>query len=443
MPKTETSPGDVGSATSRRYEYQYAYGAALIIYAVRGDSDYVALRCEGRSDIEAVLADRRFDLYEIKTKESDDYWRVNDDPITNTMRNFCLSHEELSGGIRYFYIVSDLQFSSKKKRLKGSTPSCNDFFRSFHNCAALSELSEYFLQQFTIMAEKCGVSRDLLFRTLAKTHLVKGPDQRGYVDALVCELATLKPFEFFYRAQLEQIANGLIARVREASIRASSAEQRFFAEINGKRSKDACSELRINETFLNEMQSALNSFPPKKGISKSAFLAKRSMKLHLKEAFVSFFLPLGFFFFSTIVSIIFHYYGWTIEESMRVGTFIFICLLLGGYAIFRTVWYFVSGIAMSIIEFLPYTKTPGATHVSIGTVHNSLMNATPNIVDSANAIIAIHLSSAAEHIDGGFHDFDLAAIVDFGGASDAGGDSSEGSGGHGGDGGGGGGDGSG
>ena len=230
---TQLSSDDPGDDVQRRFRYQHAFGVVLLIASIRTAKDYVAIWCEHHEDFLAETADGKFDAFQVKTRDTGESWKINDDSFCSSIERFARLEVLAPHSIREFSFVTNakpLETDSADRihlcplRLLGAAKAA-----AVHS--ALPESNEKALK---ILADKTALDQELIFAILQRTEFVTSLPLDGFAALVAHEhLANYEPCCHFAAAKLAQIVDRLIFLVFQASSLAVSDPARHYAPLSG------------------------------------------------------------------------------------------------------------------------------------------------------------------------------------------------------------------
>jgi uncharacterized protein YjbI with pentapeptide repeats len=104
-----SSPNDQAPYVRRAFSYQDHAGLTLLCGSLC-DSTYTELWFEHHDDMIAVRADRKLDIYQVKTNATGDrQWRIKDSEIIKALTKFCELEDRFGDQISHFYLYSNIK----------------------------------------------------------------------------------------------------------------------------------------------------------------------------------------------------------------------------------------------------------------------------------------------------------------------------------------------
>lgn len=250
---------DPGDDTQRAFRYQHAYGVILLLAGFTGQKPYNAIWCEHHEDILCERSDQYFDGFQIKTRKPENgHWTLSDDALKKSIKRFTKLFKEYKNYINELTFVSNTDFLEvglNVKDRKKLSKSPISFLNAVASSHTFQELAEPFYQRFNELLTYCDCGADLLFDTLKKIKLSRGPDLRSF-DAEISHnhLPRVKGCGELNRTAINQIRDELIQKIYYASSLYSDHPSRHWQCLissNGQNPELLAKKLRV-EVWLTD-----------------------------------------------------------------------------------------------------------------------------------------------------------------------------------------------
>jgi hypothetical protein len=171
--------------TRYNFQYQDAIGISLLLSP---EWNYEAVLCEEGDDFLALNKAGEWHAIQVKTSTGERRWKLNDEPVVQSIRNFVRLHttKREGGAIAAFYFVSNLPADDLPSKASMSptlmTKSCREG-------SSLTKLEAPFRESLNELAEKISCSSATLFAVLSRTKFALGLDRRTYHEQLYRQLS--------------------------------------------------------------------------------------------------------------------------------------------------------------------------------------------------------------------------------------------------------------
>lgn len=180
--------------TRRAFSYQDYAAYALLLKSIDGDP-YTELWIELHDDILATRKDGRYDLYQVKTRESsDEPWVIGDKTIHEVITRFCAMEAVHGDKVASYFIYSNL-----RPYIPMPTAAVIRKARSFHALQyelmskEFSLLPAEYLNALHKLINVTGANSDVLIRVLSKLRFIVGPSLDSFRDDSLMALCTARP----------------------------------------------------------------------------------------------------------------------------------------------------------------------------------------------------------------------------------------------------------
>jgi len=227
----QTPDTDPGDDTQRRFRYQHAFGAVLLIASIKNENDYVSIWCEHHEDFLAESSNGTFDAFQVKTRDTGETWQVSDESFYKSISRFVNLESLSAGAVRNFAFTTNAKpFHSTDEKKKHLCPlPLIEGVKAAQDHASLNGTNTKALK---LLAKKTKISEATLFGVLKKTTFVLSMPLDGF-EALVAHehLAKYDPCEYFAAAVLSRIVERLISLIFSASSLAISDPARHYAPL--------------------------------------------------------------------------------------------------------------------------------------------------------------------------------------------------------------------
>lgn len=238
-PTDKRDRSDPGDEVLRKFRYQHAYGAILLLGIASQRLNYVAVWCEQHEDCLGETSDGFFDAYQVKTREPElGVWEINDESFAKSVFRFVRLDLAFPGKVRAFKFVSNAKYSnsSAERRAYLSPIKLIDGVKVVPKYQGLSGDVE---KGFEALRSAIEVGADELFSVLQRVELVLGPTDRAYEDELAqTHIASLPICERMSASALGQVREFLISRVSKASSLYTEDPSRHWVGLNSARNQD-------------------------------------------------------------------------------------------------------------------------------------------------------------------------------------------------------------
>ena len=203
--------------TRRRLSYQDYAAYALLLKSIDGDP-HTELWIEHHDDILAMRKDGRYDLYQVKTRDSDEPWMIGDKPAHDAIAKFCTTQANHGDKIAGYYIYSNL-----RPYVPALTTALERRARSFHvlqhelSLKPPADLLPEYAAAFNILQKATGAKEDILLIVLSKLHFISGPSINAFDDWPGALCVTRPKLKRWPVAAVLNLQNELLRRVVAAA----------------------------------------------------------------------------------------------------------------------------------------------------------------------------------------------------------------------------------
>jgi hypothetical protein len=217
FPLTYLSDDDPGDDVQRRFRYQHAFGAVLLLASLREEKDYVALWCEKHEDFLGETADGTFDAFQVKSRDTGEPWKLRDESFYRSIQRFVRLDERAPAAIRTCSFVTNTKpFETNSADHIHLCPlRLLDAVKTVRDLTALKASDGRALE---LLAEKTAIDQQIIFATLKKTAFVTSMPLDGFESIIAQEhVAQYELCQHFAAPLLARIVDRLISLVFRAS----------------------------------------------------------------------------------------------------------------------------------------------------------------------------------------------------------------------------------
>ena len=225
---------DVGDDVQRRFRYQHAFGAILLIAAIQNKNDYSSLWCEQHEDFLAETLNGDFDAYQVKTRDTGVPWQVNDEGFYGSVKRFVRLEELKPDTIRKFIFATNAKpfESASYEKLHLCPCLLLDGAKAADGYASLNEANKKALK---LLAEKTDLTEETLFKTLKRTAFITSLPLDGFESLVAHEhLASFDLCRHLAASVLSQIVERLVSLIFRASSLAITDPARHYAPFTNR-----------------------------------------------------------------------------------------------------------------------------------------------------------------------------------------------------------------
>ncbi|WP_157654766.1 dsDNA nuclease domain-containing protein [Burkholderia ubonensis] len=180
--------------TRRAFSYQDYVAYTLLMRSIDG-SPHTEVWVEHHEDILAIRKDGRYDLYQVKTRESsDEPWLVSDKAILESIKKFCLIELSHGESVEKYYIYSNL-----RPYIPSPEAGEERRARSLHvlqHEIGLKEKEQWSIEcaeRIRKLIGELGVKEGVLLNVLKKIGFVVGPPLTLFQDDPTTVLCSARP----------------------------------------------------------------------------------------------------------------------------------------------------------------------------------------------------------------------------------------------------------
>jgi len=218
-----TRSGETGAETREKYQYQDAFGIHLLLSPAY---NYDEVWCEIGDDFLALRTSEEFHAFQIKTSTQEKRWRLGQEEIFKSLKNFVDLHERSDRMKRFFFVsnlpVEDLDDAHSPKLL---AVACREI-------TSAEKLGAKHSKSLSDLAKKTGCKPSALFEVLQKAEFVTGPSYQDWRAAAFLCVAHYRESQDLPGKVIDEWCERLRARFTEA---ASSKGERFGADRQKRR----------------------------------------------------------------------------------------------------------------------------------------------------------------------------------------------------------------
>jgi hypothetical protein len=212
---------DPGDDVQRRFRYQHAYGAILLVAGASGKEPWVRVFCEQHEDLLCERSDGTFDAYQVKTRGPEGgYWELTHSPLRKSIKRFVALRAQFGGRIRRFVFVSNSGMRTQPTESERPPQRARDpwtvlrYVREGPSGAQDDDVPA----ALDALATDCGCDRAALIDVLHDVRLVPGPSLVGFEAQVAHDhLPQLPECESLSPVRLNEVRDELIQRVYLAS----------------------------------------------------------------------------------------------------------------------------------------------------------------------------------------------------------------------------------
>lgn len=201
----------------RAFSYQDYAAYSLLLKSIDGDP-YIELWIEHHDDILATRKDGRYDLYQVKTRESGEPWMIGDKPIHDAIAKFCEIQLNHGDKVYEYYIYSNL-----RPYVPAPSATTERKARSFHalqhelSVKDPSALLPEYAETLQIIKKATGANQNILLSVLSKLRFVVGPPLDSFRADWPATLCTARPkLKRWPITEVLDLQNELLRRVEAA-----------------------------------------------------------------------------------------------------------------------------------------------------------------------------------------------------------------------------------
>ncbi|MCB4791341.1 MAG: DUF4297 domain-containing protein [Elusimicrobia bacterium] len=181
-PINKYNHADPGDNVQMCFRYQQGYGVVLLLGSFSGKLPYKSIWCEHYEDFLGERNDGKYDAYQIKTKKPElGAWKLNDKDLLKSIKRFSELEQLASERINAFKFVSNADYYNSLQKIEQCPVK---FLEACQKSSGEDSIQTPFKQAFSSMSRKVNCPKELLFRTLKKTDLLKGPGKETFDDEI-------------------------------------------------------------------------------------------------------------------------------------------------------------------------------------------------------------------------------------------------------------------
>ncbi len=224
---------DPGDDVQRRFRYQHAYGAILLIGAALQRQPYRSIWCEHHDDF---LAKRNgvFDSFQVKTaKPEHGTWTLSHIALKGAIKKCVSLNARFPSRLGIFHFVSNHAplDSRAANKLHLSPLRLQEAVRA---ATSIANLGDPFLGVVTALATEFECAPDEVFAVLVRFEYVKGPSLDDFEAAVsVNHVAHHPSCASLTHSALHAVRDEIIQRVYDASSRTVDDPAKHWCCING------------------------------------------------------------------------------------------------------------------------------------------------------------------------------------------------------------------
>lgn len=230
-PDTELNSVDRGDDVQRRFRYQSAYAAQLSLELLTEEMEFSDLYCELHEDILLKRNDGRFIAFQVKTREIErGPFKTGDEEILKSLKRFMELERDHPSSFSKYILVTNSGFW--KERKNGSN--LEYLLNIVKNADDPSILdNNVFFSLNKVVSRIDGEDSHIVFSTLKKVNLQKGPGLEDYPLRLAERLSEIEELEDKRYDKIQRVANNLIEKMSQASSLVYNAPRRdYFALLD-------------------------------------------------------------------------------------------------------------------------------------------------------------------------------------------------------------------
>jgi hypothetical protein len=231
---TTSDPGD---QTQRNFRYQHGYGVILLVAGATGSRPYRSIWCEHHEDFLCERTDGRFDGVQVKTSRPElGSWTIKDEELRRSICRFARLVGDYPRDMHEVHFVSNTDCLTIGPDVTDITRIARSPLRllaAVEQCQAESELDEPFATVVTELATACDQPESLIFQTLKKLRITKGPPRDAF-DAEIAHnhIPHLPGCASLPKRELDRLLNRMIQLVFNASSLQSDSPERHLCPVN-------------------------------------------------------------------------------------------------------------------------------------------------------------------------------------------------------------------
>src|SRR4030095_13840104 len=178
-------PDESGAVTRYNFQYQDAIGISLLLSP---EWNYEAVLCEEGDDFLALSKTGEWHAIQVKTSTGEKRWRLTDEPVIQSLRNFVRLHatEGEARRVAAFCFVSNLPADDLQSRASTSPTLMT---KACQACSSVAKLSSPYNASLRNLAEKLPCPPASLFEVLRRTKFAVGLDRRTFHEQLYRQLS--------------------------------------------------------------------------------------------------------------------------------------------------------------------------------------------------------------------------------------------------------------
>ncbi|SEC05441.1 Uncharacterized protein YjbI, contains pentapeptide repeats [Pseudomonas saponiphila] len=209
---------DIAPEVRRAYAYQSAVGVTLICEAIKRKT-YKEFWFEYHDDILGVKYNGRFDVFQVKTRESTKKWVLRDKEIVKAIKKFGrLENSQGSEIDNYFiysnalpYLPSELTKNSSRQQI-----SLLSLKEAITNSAHVPLESKY-LEELSKLSASIGQSTKITTSIIFKLEFIKGRSLEDFREGLATDFFSLPDLQKLSVSKLHNLSSMIFQKVEKAS----------------------------------------------------------------------------------------------------------------------------------------------------------------------------------------------------------------------------------
>lgn len=217
---TPSKPNDMASHVRRAYKYQ-DYVAFTLVCASLRDNQYMEVWLEHHDDILAIRSDGQYDVYQVKTRSSEDSkWKLRDSEIGKIIKKFAALERTHGKLINKYYLYSNIgpyvpaEHARTEESLADSLLVLQNKIQEF----CVDELQEQYQKSFAYLLEASNTNEYELIAVLNKLAFKTGAAISRFTTDSYNDLATIDPqLDSWSAKDLKSLQKNLIEKITRAS----------------------------------------------------------------------------------------------------------------------------------------------------------------------------------------------------------------------------------
>ena len=209
---------DIAPEVRRAYAYQSAAGVTLICEAIKRNT-YKEFWFEHHDDILGVKHNGKFDVFQVKTRESTKKWILRDKEIIKAITKFGRLEGSLGLKIDNYFIYSNAlpylpsESTPNSPRQKTSLLSLKEAIAN----SAHTPLEPAYLEELDKLSASIGQSTKTTISIICKLEFIKGRSLEDFREGLASDLFSLSHLQKLSLSKLHNLSRLIFQKVEKAS----------------------------------------------------------------------------------------------------------------------------------------------------------------------------------------------------------------------------------